>query len=161
MLKIPLFAVAASAFFGCLALPLAAQELGPDDWGLTCEAQGCIVLKPVMNDDGQRLMSLTFAVPTNGASVRMAVLTPLGTALGAGLQISYGTVSKTFAFTTCMPDGCAVMVDLTQDELSNMLVQPSIEFSFKAVTRAEPYVATLPLQGLDEAIDMAMKGGPQ
>lgn len=152
---------ATATLLALAACPALAQDIGPDDWGLKCEAQGCVVFRPVKLDGGDQSLSLTYAVSSGGGPVRMAILTPLGTALEPGLQVSYGTVSATIRFVTCLPDGCAALVDMSPDDLSNMLVQPALAMKFQAVNRAEPYDVTVQLAGLDDAIDLARKGGKE
>lgn len=134
-------------------------EIGPDDWQLTCEPNGCLVIKPVpIDDEGRRLM-LTFAVPVGDATVRMALLTPLGTALEPGLILQVGAQEQTYRFSTCMTDGCAVVVDLSADDIANMGVQPNMMVTFQAVNRREPYAVSIPMADFQEAIDLARKGG--
>lgn len=152
------------AAMAVLSLPAVGQEpaeIGPDDWQLTCEPNGCLVLKPVPIDGQGRRVMLTFAVPTDGGVIRMALLTPLGTALEPGLRVQIGTQEQSYRFSTCMTDGCAVVVELTDDDIANMAVQPSMLVEFNAVNRAEPYVVTVPMADLGEAIALARKGGAE
>lgn len=156
--------VAILAVLGAVSLPAIAQapvEIGPDDWQLTCEPNGCLVIKPVPFDGEGRRVMLTFAVPVDGGIVRMALLTPLGTALEPGLRLQIGAQEQTFRFSTCMTDGCAVVADLTADDIANMAVQPSMTATFNAVNRAEPYVVSIPMADFQEAIDLARKGGAE
>lgn len=150
------------AVMALTSLPVAGQvpvEVGPDDWQLNCETTGCLVLKPVPIDAQGRRLMLTFAVPVDGGTVRMALLTPLGTALEPGLTLQVGPQEQVYRYSTCMSDGCAVVVDLTDDDIANMSVQNSILASFNAVNRAEPYVVSIPMADLAEAIALARKGG--
>lgn len=152
------------AAFGAVSGPAIGQvpvEIGPDDWQLNCEQTGCLVIKPLPIDDEGRRVMLTFAVPAGNANVRMALLTPLGTALEPGLTLQVGAQQQTYRFSTCMADGCAVVVDLTADDIANMAVQPSMTATFQAVTRVEPYAVSIPMADFQEAIDLARKGGAE
>lgn len=132
-----------------------AQVAVSPDWQVNCEAEGCLVVKSVAAADGKRLMSLTFAVSKAQGTIRMAVLTPLGTALDPGLRLAYGTTEQTYRFTTCMPDGCAILVDMAPDTIANLEVQPSMTISFFAVNREQPYEVTIELDEMSEAISTA------
>lgn len=146
------------------AVPLSAAgqvqvEVGPDDWQLNCETGGCLVIKPVPIDEQGRRVMLTFAVPADGGMVRMALLTPLGTALEPGLTLQVGADEQVFRYSTCTIDGCAIVFNMSDDDIANMAVLPSILATFAAVNRDEPYVVTIPMADLAEAIAMARKGG--
>ncbi len=154
--------VASLATMATIALPAVGQEqveIGPDDWQVTCEADGCLVIKPVPFDAQGRRVMLTLAVPRDGGAVRMAILTPLGTALEPGLRLQIGAEEQALRFTTCMADGCAVVVSLSDDDIAIMGVNPSILATFQAVNRAEPYVVTIPMADLEEAVALARRGG--
>lgn len=147
-----------------VSLPAVGQvqvDVGPDDWQLNCEASGCLVLKPVPFDDQGRRVMLTFAVPVDGGSVRMAILTPLGTALEPGLTLQVGAQEQVYRFSTCMTDGCAVVVNLSDDDIATMASQPSMLATFRAVNREEPYVVSIPMADLADAIALARKGGAE
>lgn len=156
------------AAFAVAALPASGQtpppgepDIGPDDWHVRCEEGGCLVLKPVpLDGQGQqsRLM-LTFAVPSGGGTVRMAVITPLGTALEQGLQLQVGAQDVVYQFSTCLSDGCVVVANLTADDIANMGVQPEMTATFSAVNRADPFSVAIPLADFEEAIRVARNGG--
>jgi len=143
--------------------PQGEPEIGPDDWQVRCEAGGCLVLKPVPLDGAgeQSRLMLTFAVPRDGGRVRMAVITPLGTALEQGLRLQVGAQESRYQFATCLADGCVVVVELTADDIANMGVQPGITATFAAVNRAEPFAVAIPMADFEQAIEVARNGGQQ
>jgi invasion protein IalB len=148
----------------CAALPVVAQEqteIGPDDWQVRCENGGCLVLKPVPVDEQGRRLLLTFAVQPGRDAIRMAVITPLGTALEQGLRLQMGPQEATYQFSTCMNDGCVIVVEMTPDDVANLSVQPQMNATFFAMGRADPYSVDIPLADFDEAISAARNGGQQ
>jgi len=150
--------LAAGAALG-QATPEAAPEIGPDDWQVRCEDGGCVVVKRVPIDAEGRQLTLTFAVPTGDGAVRMALITPLGTALEDGLRLQVGTQQAVYRFVTCLSDGCLVIANLAADDVANMGVQPAMEATFSAVSRPEPYTVAIPLADFAEAIGVARNGG--
>lgn len=147
----------AAATFGAVSVGIASAQVAvsPDDWQVKCEEGGCLVIKPVASDNGKQLMSLTFAVSKTSGTIRMALLTPLGTSLEPGLRLAYGTTDQTYRFTTCMPDGCAILVDMAPDAIANLEVQPSMAVMFYAVNREEPYQVMIDLDEMSEALAVA------
>lgn len=146
------------------ALPAAAQEpaeLGPDDWQVRCEDGGCLVVKPVPLDDAGRRILLTFAVPQERSTIRMALITPLGTALEQGLRLQIGAQDVVYRFSTCMGDGCIIVAELSPDDIENIAVQPQMTAIFYSVNRSEPYSVDIPLADFGEAIEVARNGGQQ
>lgn len=146
------------------ALPSAAQEpveIGPDDWQVRCENGGCLVVKPVPLDGEGRRILLTFAVPQEGSTIRMALITPLGTDLERGVRLQVGAQEAIYRFSTCMTDGCVIVAELTPDDIANFGVQPQMTATFFAVNRADPYAVEIPLADFEEAISVARNGGQQ
>lgn len=152
------------AFALAAALPAVAQEqaeIGPDDWQVRCEDGGCLVVKPVPLDEEGRRILLTFAVPQDRSTIRMALITPLGTDLEQGVRLEVGARDVVYRFSTCMADGCVIIAELTPDDVANMGVQPQMTATFYAVNRPDPYSVDIPLADFQEAIDVARNGGQQ
>lgn len=145
-------------------LPAVAQtpvEIGPDDWQVRCEEAGCLVVKPLPVDEAGRRMLLTFAVAQDRSTVRMALITPLGTDLEQGLRLQIGARDTVYRFSTCMGDGCLIVADLSPDDIENISVQPGMTATFYSVGRSEPFIVNIPLADFGEAIALARKGGSE
>ncbi|PWR04188.1 hypothetical protein DKT77_02510 [Meridianimarinicoccus roseus] len=131
-------------------------QLAPGDWGVRCEAQGCLVVTSVADEQSNRMLSLTLALPRTEGPVRFAVLTPLGTALDKGLHLRAGVLDQTYPFATCTPEGCAVLLDLPQPDVVQLAAQPQLRATFYAVNRREPYEVNVNLEEMGAALDAAM-----
>lgn len=153
--SVPLMAAALSLTLGAGAVHAQATQIAPGDWGVQCGAPGCVVTTMVADEANNRLLSLTFALGRGGGPIRVALLTPLGTALNQGLRLRAGVLDQTYRFTTCTPEGCAVLLDLPQPDVANLAVQPSLRASFYAVNSKEPYEIVVDLSEMAEALDAA------
>jgi invasion protein IalB len=140
LLAAPLMAVAASA------------------WTTDCKDNRCGVSVNV-NDDAKKQRLLTFSVLLNkdGSDAGVLVVTPLGTALDAGLRLIAGGKETRLQFKVCYPDGCQAYAAMTADELAAFRAAPDVDVQFFVQGSDKPLSAKIDLAGFDAGVAEAMK----
>lgn len=110
------------------ALPDGANSLNEtyQDWRIACVSDGendrCSMLQnQVSKDSGQRVMSIELTAPS-ADSLQGIILMPFGLALANGVTISIDDASSgaKFGFSTCVPQGCIVPVQMNADMIENL-----------------------------------------
>lgn len=139
-------------------MPIAAQTLSaPPDaggWTTQCETGSCAITRTGTDGEGNRLVSFSLVL-RDGPGARLAVVTPLGTAVQNDLAVTLGPEVLAIPFQTCMPQGCVAMLDIDADRLANLTIQPSVLLGFSGVGGAQRVEAPFPLDGLSAAVSEA------
>ncbi len=124
-------------------------------WKMECQGDTtCALSRAGTDGDGNPLIALNVLLSGEPGG-RLVVITPLGTAVQQDLEMSVATTTQSVAFSTCTAQGCLAAIDVDDDTLANLLVQPAIGFRFSGIASEEPVEVQFPLEGLAAAIDDA------
>jgi len=95
------------------------------DWTVTCGiAEGrkiCVSSQTLTDQQGQRQIAIQFAAP-KGGKTEAVVLLPFGLALdeGAQLAIDDKAIGERSRFSTCLPAGCVVPLQLSASVIDGL-----------------------------------------
>lgn len=129
-------------------------------WGLTCEtikgANRCVVEQQVWNQNPRQRL-LTMRLQPEGMQLRGSFILPFGIDLPRGVTILVdGTpVGEVLPFSTCLPIGCIVPLDLDRATLERMEKSQTLEVSVSVINGKEQKF-TLSSQGLSNAMKRAV-----
>lgn len=143
------------------SLPNGASSLSESyqAWSLSCAtikgANRCAVQQQVWNvKPRQRLLSISFQ--PEGMQMRGTALVPFGVDLSKGFTIlaDGSPAGEVFPFSTCLPEGCIVPLDLSAVTLKKMEKAEKLEISINAIGGREMKFPLSP-KGLEEAMKRA------
>ncbi|MBO1325097.1 invasion associated locus B family protein [Acetobacter sp. TBRC 12305] len=125
-------------------------------WQVVCQpgpkGETCVVSQRVADSKThKRIMAIQFH--PDGKAVAGIVALPLGVRLtdGVAIRVDGKAVGKSFAFTTCIPEGCIASLTLDESQLALLESAKKAEFSF--FTAAGHHVdLPITVTGLDHAI---------
>ncbi|MXV43591.1 invasion associated locus B family protein [Saccharibacter sp. 17.LH.SD] len=129
------------------------------DWSLSChvenEKKQCVVSQQAFDSKTrQRFFSIQFR--PQGEQIRGVALLPFGLDLPRGMTlITDGLpVGDIYSFTTCLPEGCVVPLDLDEGQLGGLVKSKKAALSFTSISGQ---VMKLPLStnGLQQALARA------
>lgn len=142
-----------------LAATAHAQDLvlTETDWQVECGPAACSLTRSMLEEtSGNRFASIAFALSPAEPEARMAIFTPLGTAVQKPLTLKIGTDAREMRFTTCLAEGCVVLDNIAMDVLNGLTILPTISLSFFAAEGETPVMIPVPMAGLSDAIADAM-----
>lgn len=128
------------------------------DWQPECKATSCTMSRELTDEaSGNRIATVSFAVDTASPTVITSFAVPLGVALEPGIKLKWQDKSTVVKFRTCYPDGCQAAAMLEHEQIEEMAEAKKISISFFPVNSDRPILAEVPLTGLDQAVDSALK----
>lgn len=142
------------------ALPGGASSLQEtfQDWRVTCSLvqnnKICSVAQVQTQQNGQRVLAIELAASKdNGASG--VLMLPFGLKLqdGAILKIDNNPPLPPLSFSTCLPVGCVVPVNLTAASVNALRSGTSLTVSANAADGAQSLSLPVSLKGLAPALD--------
>lgn len=130
-----------------------------DDWAVACEQgadkkQSCFLAQTLNSKEGETLQQIAqFRIGYFGTkTLKMLQLLPFGVALQPGTSIISGEkVIAPGKFTTCQPQGCIALLELSKDDLNAII---SNDKNFVGVISIEGKQMNIPLsnKGLKEGV---------
>lgn len=130
-----------------------------DDWSVVCQAQSddtsCAVRQvQTSKQTGQTVLAIEI-LGTSEDRLSGSMLLPLGLALaqGAQLKIDDGDAGTAIAFTTCVPQGCVVPLDLDADTTAKLRAGETLTVNTVATNSTKPLALPVSLKGLSNALD--------
>lgn len=160
---------AAALVFAILSAPAAAQDVAStlpggasslqetyQDWSLACRGvpqKICAISQQQVQQSGQRVLAVELSRKGEDALSGNLVL-PFGLMLdaGAALQVDDAVQLGTLRFSTCLPAGCLVPLDLDSNAIAALRAGTALQITVQSV---EPNEATfsVSLKGLGAAIE--------
>ncbi|MBY4639449.1 invasion associated locus B family protein [Gluconacetobacter entanii] len=139
-------------------LPGGASSLNEtyQDWRVVCQQQAtgsrcAIVLQEFNSKTRQRILSVELT--PHGSQMQGVTVLPFGAALSKGVSLIADdrTIGSGLTFSTCVPAGCLVPLNLDQRQLGDLESAKKVEVKFSAVSGQD---INIPLsnKGLDKAV---------
>ena len=150
-------------FRGEIALPLCllsiaftpfslqAETFG--DWRLQCEEQRCQAQQQLFVGEGeQRSRVLSASVMKLQDQLVMQLVFPLGVDLRPGIATRVDEAEEQqYAFSTCVKDGCVVLLPLSDGLLSGLKAGKTLKAGFRPFGSDQTLVVELSLKGFTKA----------
>lgn len=144
------------------ALPGGASNLTEtfEDWQVICTAAAskpnCVIRQTQAQQNGQRVLEVALAPAKDKGAVMGALSLPFGLALARGvtLQVDDAAPGEPLAFSTCMPSGCIVPLELDTATVATLNKGTSLKL---AATSIENKAVQFPvsLKGFAAALERA------
>ena len=132
-----------------------------DDWSVVCQVQSNVTSCAVRQIQTSKQTNQTvLAIEILGApkdKLGGFMLLPLGLSLGQGaqLKIDEDAAGAAIAFTTCLPEGCVVPLDLGAEMTRRLRAGKSLTVNIIATNSAKPLMLPVSLKGFANALDRA------
>jgi invasion protein IalB len=141
-----------SALFLAALLPVQSMA-AVANWSTTCKLRQCAISTSAMAK-GSRDPVLTVAilVASDRSDPQLLVTTPLGSAIEPGARAKIGNITLSLKFKACYPDGCRAHAILDAALLDTLIAASAIEFRYFAQSSERQVSASIPMQGLAEAL---------
>ncbi|MDP9588553.1 UNVERIFIED_ORG: invasion protein IalB [Shinella zoogloeoides] len=129
-----------------------------DDWGVVCQAPGnvtsCLVRQVQSNNQTKQVVLTAEIVKLPDGKFVGALMLPLGLSLAQGVQLKLGDAPLGGArpFSTCLPQGCLVPIDITDDVITKLKTGSALDVAVTAAAPAQPLTFTVSLKGLPAAL---------
>lgn len=139
------------AFSFLTPLSLHAETFG--DWRVECEGERCQALQQLFVGEGeQRSRVLSASVVKIQDQLVLQLVLPLGVDLRPGIvtRIDESTEQQ-FPFTTCVSDGCVVLLPLDAGLLAGMKAGKTMKAGFRPFSSEQTLVVELSLSGFTKA----------
>jgi invasion protein IalB len=157
---VALLALAGSAFAqdNVSKLPNGASSLQEtyQDWSLACQGTPqtiCTVSQQQTQQNGQRVMAIELKRNGDGTLAGNLIL-PFGLALDAGvvLQIDDAAPQKPLRYSTCLPIGCLVPINVDAKTVAALKTSAALKVKVQGMDTKEA-VLPISLKGLAAAVD--------
>jgi len=130
-----------------------------EDWGVVCQAAGettsCFV-RQVQTDrqSNQHVLTVEFASGADGTFTG-AILLPLGLSLSQGAQLKIGetALEGTRSFSTCLPQGCIVPLEVSEATIGVLRTGTALSIAVVSAAPEQPLTFTVSLKGFANALN--------
>lgn len=129
------------------------------NWTVVCRVEGdqgksvktCAVTQQKVNDKHQRALEISL-VPNAEGGAKGVILMPFGLAVTRPVRIGVDgrPMGAPLSFSTCVPLGCLVPVDLAPDEVQTMAKGVSLDLDVTSST-GQALTVSVPMQGFESA----------
>nr|WP_245432540.1 invasion associated locus B family protein [Mesorhizobium loti] len=130
-----------------------------DDWSVVCQVRSdvtsCAARQVQTSKQTNQTVLAIEILGTAKDKLSGFLLLPLGLALaeGARFKIDDGAAEAAVAFTTCLPQGCVVPLDLGADVTARLRVGKTLTINIVATDTAKPLALPVSLKGFANALD--------
>ena len=122
----------------------------PQEEGRTCQ----MVQELAQRESGQRILSLVIDAPEADDLVTATLVAPFGLRLADGITTRVdGGAAKPFAFSTCLPVGCVVAIDMDEAMIAEMKSGEALVLGMVSITNGQVVNAELSLAGFTAALN--------
>lgn len=123
------------------------------DWRIQCEEQRCQAQQQLFVGEGeQRSRVLSASVMKLQDQLVMQLVFPLGVDLRPGIATRIDEAQEQqFAFSTCVKDGCVVLLPLNEGFLSGLKAGNTLKAGFRPFGSDQTLVVELSLKGFTKA----------
>lgn len=129
-----------------------------DDWGVVCQVTAnvtsCLARQVQSNEQTkQSVLTIEIAKAVDG-KFRGGLLLPLGLSLAQGAQLKIGDtpLGGARAFSMCLPQGCLVPLDITDEVITKLKAGSALNVAVVAGAPVRPLTFTVSLKGLSNAL---------
>lgn len=140
--------------FACAFLtPVSSYAETFGDWRVQCEENRCQALQQLFVGEGeQRSRVLSASVVKIQNKLVLQLVLPLGVDLRPGIVTRIDeSEERRFPFTTCVNDGCVVLVPLEDSLLAGMKAGKTMKAGFRPFSSEQTLVVELSLSGFTKA----------
>ncbi|WP_337182397.1 invasion associated locus B family protein [Shinella sp.] len=130
-----------------------------DDWGVVCQVAGnvasCLTRQVQSNNQTQQVVLTAEIARLPTGKFAGALMLPLGLSLAQGAQLKIGDapLGGVRAFSVCLPQGCLVPLDITDDVIAKLKAGNALNVDVTASAPARPLTFTVSLKGLSGALN--------
>ncbi len=143
---------ALGAIVSALFLPSHAKA-STSNWSTTCRLTQCEIATSAFETGNKNpVLTIAVLVGSDRSDPQLLATMPLGTALEPGARAKFGNTTLSLKFKACYPDGCRAHTILDASLLDAIAAAPTLEFRYFAQSSERQLSASIPLQGLAEAL---------
>ena len=130
-----------------------------EDWGVICRAPGdltsCLARQVQSNNQTKQVVLTAEIAKLPDGKFAGALMLPLGLSLaqGAQLKLADTPLGSARPFSTCLPQGCLVPLDITDDVIAKLKAGSAITVAVTTAAPAQPLTFTVSLKGLSGALN--------
>lgn len=130
-----------------------------DDWSVVCQVQSdvtsCAVRQVQTSKQTNQTVLAIEVLGTSKEKVSGFMLLPLGLVLasGAQLKIDEGDAGAAIAFSTCLPQGCVVPLDLDSDMTARLRAGKTLTINMVATDSNRSLALPVSLKGFSNALN--------
>ncbi|GAA0692601.1 hypothetical protein GCM10009104_19700 [Marinobacterium maritimum] len=134
-------------------MPQAAQAETFGDWRVDCQGEQCQAVQQLFVGEGeQRSRVLSASVLKIKEQRVLQMVLPLGVDLRPGVVIRIDeSEEQHFAYTTCVKDGCVVLISLNDRLYAGMKAGKTMKAGFRPFNSEQTLVVELSLSGFTKA----------
>ncbi|MET4000745.1 invasion associated locus B family protein [Marinobacterium sp. MBR-109] len=136
-----------------LSIPLSVQAETFGDWRVECQETRCQAVQQLFVGEGEkRSRVLSASVTKLQDQLVLQLVFPLGVDLRPGIATRVDeSEEQQFGFSTCVQDGCVVLLPLDDNLLSGMKAGNTFKAGFRPFGSEQTLVVELSLKGFTKA----------